>query len=516
MSPDADRPIVVHPELHGDVTRAREPQSPAAPVLTVRPAPIEVAPGSELSPEPTPGQSRRAHALDALRGLFLVSMTLGFSLRSLDFPAWMYHRQQPPPDYAFVLTPGISWRDLAFGAFLFTMAAALPLTLSRKIAKEETELGIIFAAIKRYFLLLVYAILIGHSNTFFTGYTQPGRVVALVGFFILAMIFTRRREDWDERRFRVVNIVGWALAILFLALSPAVYGKSFSFTRIDDIIAGLAFASLAGSIIWYFTRDNLPARFAVFAVVVAMYLGSREDGWLQEWWYSSPFPWAIAPSRLNLLAVVIPGTIAGDVLLRWMRATEPASVAGWGNGRLLTLLLLSAVLTPLVTFGLYNRIVLGTTQLTVGVVIAGLFVTARPTSSVERMLGSLFLWGSVWLVIGLFLEPFEGGIKKAQETLSYFLTIAGLTTMLLVTLGVLIDGLGRRKWVATLIDVGHNPLLMYVVLSLFTTSVLELIVPLREVMRGSPGESFLRSLLETTAAVLIVRYMSRKRIYWRT
>jgi hypothetical protein len=43
-----------------------------------------------------------------------------------------------------------------------------------------------------------------------------------------------------------------------------------------------------------------------------------------------------------------------------------------------------------------------------------------------------------------------------------------------------------------------------------------LIPPLRGVLRGSLGEAMVRSLLSVVLVVLIVRYMSRKRIYWRT
>ena len=516
MSPDPQHPIVVHPPITGEVSAAW-PEVPAAPVVTVR----DTAPPAEPADAPPPPENaaagtKRAFSLDALRGLFLISMTLGFSLHATDLPPWMYHHQQPPPDYPVVPNPGISWRDLAYGAFLFTMAAALPLTLSRRVAKADTELAIIFASIKRFLLLLFYALMIGHANTFFTGYTQTTRALAIAGFFILALIFTRRRPDWNESRYRVLNRLGWGLGFAFLAFSPLLYGKTFAFTRIDDVISGLAFAALAGSIIWYFTRDNLAARFGVLGFVVALYLGSREDGWVQQWWYTSPIRWAFEPSRLALLLIVIPGTIVGDVLLRWMRATEPAATDQWGNSRMAGLALLGAAFTPLVTAGLYSRAVLTTTQLTVALVIGGLFLTMRPGASVERMLRSLFIWGALFLVLGLLTEPFEGGIKKAPATLSYFLTIAGLSTMLLVTLGALVDGLGRRRWVATLIDVGHNPLMMYVVLSLLITGVLEMIVPLRGVLRDSPATSFLRSALETTLAVLIVRYFSRRRIYWRT
>ena len=514
LEPQPQQPIVIHPPIHGEI-EDKEASTPVAvaPIVTVRAEPAPPATPSAAPAATT--ESRRAHGLDALRGLFLVLMTLGFSLRGNDFPLWMYHRQMPPPEFSVVPIPGLGWRDLAYGAFLFTMAAALPLTLSRKIAKGETELGIIFAAIKRYGLLLLFALLVGHSNTYFTGYTQTARVIGLVGLLAMALVFTRRRPDWNERTFDRIHLAGWALALGFLALSPLAYGKTFAFDRIDDVIAGLAFAALAGSVVWYFTRENLAARLGVLAFATAMFLGSRDDGWLQQWWYASPVPWAFAPSRLALLTIVIPGTIAGDAVLRWMRSSETAA-AGWSAGRLLSAAFLAFAFTPLIVVGTYTREVHITTQLCLGMALGGLFLTSGPTNSLERAVRSLFLWGAIWILLGMFMEPFQGGIKKVPETLSYFFTIAGITTMLLVSLMVLVDGLAKRRWLSPLIDVGHNPLLMYVVLSIGLTCALELIEPLRGVMRSTPAQSLARSVIETTIAVLIVRFASRRRVYWRT
>ena len=184
--------------------------------------------------------------------------------------------------------------------------------------------------------------------------------------------------------------------------------------------------------------------------------------------------------------------------------------------RLTALSALALAFAPVLVIGLYNRAVHVTTQLCLAMIIGGLFLTMRPANATERMLRSLFIWGSAWIALGMFLEPFEGGIKKVPETLSYFVIVAGVTTMLLVSLTALVDGLGKRKWVATLIDVGHNPLMMYVIFSVLMNSALEMIPPLRGVLRDSAGEVLLRTILETTAAVLIVRYFSRRRIYWRT
>jgi predicted acyltransferase len=525
MSPEANGqvPIVIHPPVHGEVEQPELPVT-ALPAPVIAPAPLPVPtvlvqPDAAAAPTPTERAAtvvKRAFSVDALRGMFLILMTLGFTLRGLEYPLWMYHRQMPPPDFAVVEIAGISWRDLAYGAFLFTMAAALPLTLSRRIAKGETEVATMLAALKRYAMLVVFALLIGHSSGYFIGYTQTTRAIALAGFVVMAMLFTRPREDWNATAFAWIRRAGWALAIAFLLATPTLYGKTFDPTRIDDVIVGLAFASLVASAIWYFTRDNIPARLAALAVCVAMYLGARQDGWIQSWWYSSPAEWAFTPSMLGLMTVVIPGTIAGDAVLRWMRSAEPSALAGWTRMRVILLTMLCLSLTPIVVVGTYTRTVGPMTQIVLGLLAAGAFITARPVSATERMLRTLFVWGAVWLTIGLFLEPFEEGIKKVPETLSYFFTIAGITTTLLVALTAVIDALGKRTWARPLIDVGHNPLLMYVLFNVLINSALEMIPPLRGVMQQSLPLSFLRSALTTVAVVLIVSAVSRRKVFWRT
>jgi hypothetical protein len=460
---------------------------------------------------------RRAYSLDALRGFFLIVMTLGFTIQMGIFPEWMYHRQFPPPGNALVDIAGITWRDLAYAAFIFTMAAALPITLSRRIARGEPELGIVFAALKRGFMLFVFALLIGHANTYFIGYTQEGRAVAIAGFIVMFLLFTRRRADWNEAAWRIVRAAGWVAAIAFLAVSPLVWDGAFSLARRDDIIASLAVAAVAGSLVWYFTRDSIPARLIVLAGVVALYLGARGEGWLQQLWWSSPAPWLFVPAQLSLLTVVIPGTVAGDLVLRWMRAENHAGEQNhWSRGRLILIGALAAAFTPILVVGLYNRWVAETAQATVLLAGVGALLIRGAGSPSERLVRQLFLGAAAWLILGVILEPFEGGIRKVPETLSYFFTVGGITMMLLVTLAIAVDVLGRRGAARPLIEVGQNPMLCYVLFTVFLNSIFELVPALRGVLRNSPGESILRSLLTVVLVVVIVQIFTRHRVFWRT
>jgi predicted acyltransferase len=523
-----EEPIVIHPPVHGagsepPASAALAPVTPEASQAIGAPAGV-AAPARDLTPldaqeprVPASGGARvRARSLDALRGFFLLLMTLGFTIHGRMFPEWMYHRQFPPPGDLMPIA-GLTWRDLAYAAFLFTMAAALPITLSRRIESGETEIATMLAVLRRFILLFAFALLIGHSNTYFTGYTQETRVLAIAGFFIMFAAFTRRRADWNEAKFRVLNVAGWIAAILFLALSPLLYDSAFSPARRDDIIAGLAFAALSGSVVWYFTRNKLGARLVILAGAVALYLASRGTGWVQEWWWSSPAPWLMRPSSLVLLTVVIPGTIAGDLLLRWMRSTPAESAPyRWSALRLGGLTLLSIATVPITVVGLYNRWVLGTTQLILLLCLAGFVITRRASHPAEQLVRQLFMWGTLWLLLGLIMDPAEGGIRKVPETLSYFFTVTGVTMMLLVAFVISVDLLKHRHWSRILVDVGHNPMLAYVLYTVFLNSLLELIPPLRGVLRASPGEAILRSLVITAVVALTVQAFSRRKIFWRT
>jgi hypothetical protein len=374
------------------------------------------------------------------------------------------------------------------------------------------------AAVRRWALLFFYALLIAHSNTYFLGYTQTARVLAIIGFALMAMVFTRRRADWGERKFNTVNRAGWVLAIAFLLLSPLAYGKTFSFNRNDDIIVGLAFASFAGIVLWYLTRENLLARLGVLAVAMALYLGAKGDGWVSGWWWDAKWPWLFSAQRFVLLAVVVPGTIMGDAMLKWMRSPEEGEGVGvrpWSSLRVSALVALTVAFTPLVVVGMYNRWVGLTTLLCAALLVGGGFLVHGPTNATERMIRSMFLWAGVWLMIGLFLDPFENGIRKVPDTLSYFFTVTGTTSMLLVAFTSVTELLKRQRWLSVLIDLGHNPLMLYVMYTVLINSVVGLSPVTREMMNGSLGPALVRSLLSVGLVIVLVRYMSRKRIYWR-
>jgi hypothetical protein len=85
-----------------------------------------------------------------------------------------------------------------------------------------------------------------------------------------------------------------------------------------------------------------------------------------------------------------------------------------------------------------------------------------------------------------------------------------------VALVSIVDGLKRRRWVATLIDVGHNPLLCYVLFTVLLNPLFELVPAVRNISMDNMLNQAWRSAVELAMVIAIVRFMSRRRIYWRT
>jgi predicted acyltransferase len=475
-----------------------------------------------VSSPPSSAEPRRALALDALRGLFLLLMSFGFSIADGVYPAWMYHGQEPPPSHALVEIAALTWRDLTYPAFLFTMAAALPITFGLRIARGAGAGAIAFAALRRWFLLFFYALIVAHSSGYWIHeYSWLSRSLSLAGFCLLMLIFTRPRADWSPRLWPLLRAVGWIAAVAFLALTPRLYGERFDPARHDEILAELAFTSLVGIAIWYATRADLPRRLALLVGVSALSLAAlADDGWVAKLWWGSPEPWLVDFSHLKLLTVVIPGTIAGDLLVGWMRAPglrapAPDPLPRWSAGRSCAIAALGASVAPVLVVGLYNRWVPATALAVFALCGIELALVREPGSDTERLVRDLCRWGALWLVLGVLLEPFEGGIKKVPGTLSYYFSTLGNAWMLLTALLAVAELQAVRRWLRPLAEIGQNPLVAYVIFTLFLEQILDLVPGMDEVLTSSSTELMLRSLLCVGAVALLVRELTRQRVFWR-
>ena len=251
---------------------------------------------------------------------------------------------------------------------------------------------------------------------------------------------------------------------MLLALLRYPDDQGFSLTRSDIIIVVLANMAVIGSFCWWATRNNLLLRLGILGILFAIRLSNMPTatpGWVHDLWTWSPAPWIYQLYYCQYLFIVIPGTIVGDMLLEWMKRDPSVEKSNWSRLRFggIVALMLAFVIVELV--GLYARWLWPTTLITFGLCAYGAWLMRNPTSATEAFLQSLFRWAIYWLVLGMFFEPYEGGIRKDRATMSYYFVTTGLSICMLIAFTIVLDVLHHRRWAAILTDNGQNPMIAY-------------------------------------------------------
>jgi len=474
----------------------------------------------------------RAYALDALRGLAILAMLLSgqlpFDQHAL--PSWMYHAQEPPPRFVWDGTlAGISWVDLVFPFFLFSMGAAFPLALAKRMESNVSPLKLLGVVLERGFLLGFFALFVMAIRPYqISAHPDVSTwFLSLLGFLILFPILTRLPDQWPQVVRFSIRAGGWLGAILFFWLVKYPGGAGFELHRSDIIIIVLTNTAVFGSLVWMLTRKNLLLRLGIVGILIAARLPNYPhmidgDSWVHDLWTFSPIPWLYQFYYLQYLCIVIPGTIAGDLILEWTRqkrqTAEVSGMKSWSLTRYLSIgILLLAMLLGLLV-GLKARWLCVTTFGTFALCYLGWKLMQQPRNETETLYKKLFQWAVYWLVLGLFFEPYEGGIKKDHPTLSYYFITSGLAICVYIGFSILIDVLQQRRLVALLICNGQNPMIAYAGINNFITPLLALTLVDRLLTACviSPFTGFCKGLVVTLLLAIFVSFLTRKKIFWRT
>ncbi len=471
------------------------------------------------------GFSKRADALDALRGIAVLAMVLSGTIARKTLPAWMYHAQLPPPAHAFNdKLPGLTWVDLVFPFFLFAMGAAIPLALSRRIAKGWDAKKVILSILQRGFLLASFAIFLQHIRPTTINPDEPSPQkwwLALCGFLILFLMYVRWPQKWSVWRRTALTLAAWSAGIGFVSNIKYPNGVGFLLSRSDIILMVLANTAVFGSLIWLFTRSNTWLRVGILGFVFAMRLASHTDGWIKLIWFYSPEPGIFQFDYWKYLFVVIPGTIVGDLLWRWIQnySPEDARDANWKTPRYFSIMILMFAVNLVLLIGLQARLVWQTSLVTLVLCLCGWILLKNPGNVTENLLNRLYKWGFYWLALGLFFEPYEGGIKKDSATISYFFVTAGMAIFMLIGLTVIIDVFHKKRWLQLFIDNGLNPMIGYAGFANIVWPILVLTgwePPIIEMTSTSPFLGFLRGFGYTAIVALIVVVFTRLKLFLRT
>lgn len=405
---------------------------------------------------------KRAVALDALRGIALLGMALSGMIpfgevNGRHLPAWMFHAQLPPPGHKLDLTRfGITWVDLVFPFFLFAMGAAIPLAFERRRSEGVASWRLVLATAFRFISLGLFAFVVKWT-TVVPADGPPGWGRGLLAFALMAMAWGRLPSKVPKWATFAMNAAGVAGLVWYLATWKFSGLSAVNWDAPDVILLVLANVALGGGLAYLLFGRSPGWLLALTGVVMLLFVGSQ-DG-MQIWfgWLRPATEWSTAPDfyrfeLMKYLAILVPGMLAGRLYLE--EKLEPMDWL-YSSG----LVFVSLVVVIGAMCALFTRSIF---VLWAICGVAAVMPLMLPSGR-ER---SLALWGALFLVVGVLLEPVGGGIRKDTATLSYFPVAAGLAFWALAGLEAL-DGKGLRG----LGQVGMNPMLGYIAITTFVPAV---------------------------------------------
>jgi predicted acyltransferase len=480
----------------------------------------------------------RSSSLDALRGLAIIGMVFSGTIAE-SLPAWMYHAQVGPrSDFNFDPSIyGISWVDLVFPFFLFAMGAAYPLALSRKLDNGVKVQSLFPAIIKRTFLLVLFAIAIYHTTPYRVG-GQWNYALALLAFGLFFISFVRLPK-LTERTNAWLNWIGIVMLICLIAFNvisqPDVFRQGFKLSHNDIIILLLANMALFGAFSWIFTRTNLLLRIGIMVFFFAFRLTFEVDGsWNQLVWNFNPAQWLpeniqsqlYLPGQwlyqmtfLKYLFIIIPGTIAGDLLVKWLsdddtdKSVPAPKSAMWSSLTITFVLVLSNLICLFSRFLVMNLVL----NIVYGILLY--FLLRNPKNALSRLYYSLLQWAIAWLLLGTVFETFEGGIRKDDATMSYFFVTAGLAIFTLIFFSIIMDYFGNKKIFRYLTESGQNPMVAYVAGTFLVIPIFAfvgLLPHINKLYEITPWFGLLKGLIITGGMMAVTVFTVRRKWFWKT
>jgi len=457
----------------------------------------------------------RLLSLDAFRGITILAMVLSGSIAFGNImPAWMYHAQVPPPNHIFNPNlAGLTWVDLVFPFFLFAMGAAFPLALHKHSFKT-----IFFKLLIRYILLIFFALLFTHAKFWVLSNNAGVKeyFLSIAGFALLFLIYSNWQVYLTKTKSLQLKLTGLAIALSFFYLFPFPYGD-FSLNKTDIIILVLANMAFFGSLIWYATRNTPLLRLGILPIIMAVFLAQYAtesfNSMLYKW---SPLSSIYQFNYLKYLFIVIPGTFAGD----WLLSYQKIDFKIIPQKKILAFIaIINVLILVLNLWGLFSRYL--AINLVLNVVLMGMqfYLINRLKAKAQKSFYIKFLSAGIYLLIlGLFFEAFEGGIKKDNATFSYYFVTAGLSFLTLLSFIIIEQLQVFKPFLNFFAANGKNPMIAYTAGALFIMPLLQLTQTQQylNLLNYNWATGFLKGLIFTALVSIVTLFFTRIKLFWKT
>ena len=457
-----------------------------------------------------PTATKRIITIDILRGITIFAMILCANIYFPNLPAWMFHAQTPPPTYAFNPdVPGITWVDLVFPFFLFTMGAAFPLAMRKRLENGASRWSVTGSLFRRWLTLTIFAIVLGNAYMIGTS-PRPDFVKGIFNVVLWGVMFMSLVRLKDEKKCRLVNNAGMFLLIVMAVLGVDYLGLKLSRWNSDIIIMILANVAFFGGLLWMFTKDSIRLRWLVLMFIIALKALSSYAPQVLDWVPSmGSIGWFFSWGFLQYLIIALAGSIVGDKLLEQSRSGEAVSIDRYHIAA--GIVALVAMLVQL--WGLFTRHILA--DFIISAALGLVFVAL--TFKRRNIVSWLGYFGFAFMLAGIIFDPIDGGITKDYCNLSYMITTTGMTALT----GAFVLAL-ELKWQIKgrgLSGCGQNPMLAYTVTNFITSPILAMcgIGPwLAAQGFASPTWAIINGLTYTLIMVAITCFFTKKKLFWRS
>lgn len=462
----------------------------------------------------------RNYSIDLLRGIAILGMVFAAVIPyDPTFPGWMYHAQVGPPTFSFnPEIPGITWVDLVFPFFLFSMGAAFPLAMQKKV--EQKAYGLLSLGLfRRAFLLVFFAITLAYlSPSNLTASAPVNQLTALLTFGAYFLVFMRF-EGSKTKQF-MLQASGFLTIAALIYYHSEFVGNSFSKAENNIILLILANMAFFGGISWLLTYRNYYARLLIIAAYMGLWLTKDIPGaWSAKLFeFHSAGHWFYNFAFLKYLCIVLPGSILGDLLIKNKEiANSTYTVAEKPKAMILAFMAFFFVVFQVIT--LYLR------ELPLNLLGHAIFGLCFLLFFHYNQQGKFVLyrqlvgWGFALASIALCFEPLDGGIKKDPSSFSYWFLTSGMAFIMYCFCDYMTKGFKFQFLISPIVKCGQNPMIAYTVTACFTTPILGLlsISPLLDtIAQASAYGAWGRTLLYMTLLIAVSSYATSKRWFWRS
>ena len=467
--------------------------------------------------------NKRILSIDVLRGLTIFLMVLSASLVwNANLPAYMFHCQVGPPSFAF--NPdikGITWVDLVFPWFIFTMGASMPFSLGRKLEKGVPVWKVSLGVVKRWLTLAAFGLVLGNADLIGGNVALP-QIAVRIGIWLALFVALVRVKDGARIKGWAVNLAGLVMLAVILLVEKFAFNVQFSFGQNNVIIMILSALALLGGFIWLLTRRSMIARFIILLAVCAVKEVDRQWHCLGMLELPGAISWLFNWGYAQYLVITIVGMSVGD-LLKKANSDNATLCANAGNWKTVTGAILCALLTPAMLWALYTRHIWAALDITALSAMCFVLLLTREDRTVWTQIARM---GFALLALGIVFDPIDGGITKDYCNLSYMLTTSGLACLMTAFLlwGETLSGQRGRQMCKGLAMTGQNPMIAYTISGFIILPLLNLIMSiipggsewLTNLTAGRPLAGLLYGIFLTCLMMLATNFFTAKKLFWRS